>query len=378
MHRRLLASVVLVAAGSFASAAGVGTATAAPAAAVAGTVHTVGENTLGQQGGNGLTGVVSVAGGRDHALALKPDGTVLGWGDDHNGAVGDGGSAAVQAAPVPVAGLTGVVAIATGHYHSLALLSDGTARAWGLGSSGQLGNGATVTRRTPVTVTSTGTSPLTHISKLAAGRAHSLAIRDGQLYAWGDNTYGQLGDGTTTNRSRPVPVALPVSVTDVAGGRDYTLAVGADGSLWAWGRNDYGQLGTGTKVATSKPVRIATPAPVVDVEAGAFFSLARTSTGAVLSWGRDNFGQLGLGTTVQKAKPTAVPALSGVVGIACGRDHAMALLSDGSVVAWGLNDAGQLGDGSTTNRLSPTPMPGVTGVEAMGGGRGYTVLLSTG
>lgn len=376
MTRRLLGSVVLAAALLGSTAASNVAAADASAVGTAGTAHTFGENNLGQQGGDQLAHVVAIAAGRDHALALTTAGTVWAWGDNSKGAVGDGSTVAVRPTPVPVLGLTGVTAIATGHYHSLALLADGTARTWGFGTSGQLGNGARVNQRTPVAVTVSGSTKLDRISKLAAGRAHSLALRDGKLYAWGDNTYGQIGDGTETSRSRPVPVPLPVDVVDVAGGRDHTLAVGADGSLWAWGRNDYGQLGTGNKTRQLRPVRILTSG-AVDVEAGAFFSLVRTATGSVLSWGRNNFGQLGLGSTVTRNVPTAIPGLNGIRAIGCGRDHAAAVRADGTVVDWGLNDAGQLGDGTRTNRLSPIPLVAINGAEAVGGGRGYTAVLTS-
>src|SRR4051794_1848349 len=202
MRLRVLGSVVVATAALLGSElvgiGGLGTASAT----TLGTVHSWGENNLGQQGGNGLGNVAAIAGGRDHGLALI-DGGVKAWGDNSKGAVGDGSTASMRSAPVQVSGLTagatpGVTAIATGHYHSLALLSDGSAKAWGFGTAGQLGNGTFATKRAPVTVMLNKTTRLTGITKLAGGRAHSLAIVGGHVYAWGDNSYGQLGNGTKT------------------------------------------------------------------------------------------------------------------------------------------------------------------------------------
>jgi alpha-tubulin suppressor-like RCC1 family protein len=302
---------------------------------------------------------------------------VYAWGDNSKGAVGTGSTASVQPTPVTVPGLGTVTAVATGHYHSLALLSDGSARAWGFGTAGQLGNGAFATQRSPVTVMLNKTTRLTGISKLAGGRAHSLAIVGGRVYAWGDNTYGQLGNGTQTRSGYPVPVSIPVAIKDVAGGRDHTLAVGVDGSLWAWGRNDYGQLGTGSKTVQLRPVKLNVSG-MADVEAGAFHSLALTTSGNVLAWGRNNYGQLGVGSTVTKLTPMAVPGLSGIAEIACGRDHTLAIRADKTVVAWGLNDAGQLDDGTKTNRTKPVTMLGIGNAFGVTAGRGYTDVLAAG
>jgi alpha-tubulin suppressor-like RCC1 family protein len=156
-----------------------------------------------------------------------------------------------QLTPVPV--MTGAVAIAAGGSHSLAIKADGTLWAWGWNAYGQLGDGSTVQRSTPVRVTS-----LTDVVAVAAGHEHSLALTgDGRVWAWGRNASGQLGDGTTTNRTLPVAIAGLAGTTALSAGNDFSLALvtdgSAEGSVWSWGSNASGQLGDGTTLPASCP-----------------------------------------------------------------------------------------------------------------------------
>ena len=161
-----------------------------------------------------------VAGGPYHSLTLKNDGTVWAWGRNDFGELGNGTTTS-RYTPVQVKGLTNVVAIAAGYDHSLALRSDGTVWAWGLNGNGQLGDGTTTNRTTPVQV-----KGLTNVVAIAAGVYHSLAIRsDGTVWTWGYNTYGQLGDGTTTNKTTPVQVKGLTNVVAIAAGVYHSLAL---------------------------------------------------------------------------------------------------------------------------------------------------------
>ena len=190
---------------------------------------------------------------RSHTLAVKSDGTLWAWGGNFRGQLGDG-TKTDRSTPVPVQGLTGVVAVAAGEYHSLALKSDGTLWAWGFNNNGQLGE-------VPTTITSIRTTPvpvsgLTGVVAVAAGEFHSLALKsDGTLWAWGGNWSGQLGNGTQfpVVRSTPMPVNLPGGVVAMDAGRTYSLAVKSDGTLWIWGGNSRGQLGDGTTTKRNTP-----------------------------------------------------------------------------------------------------------------------------
>ena len=195
----------------------------------------------------GLTGVVAVAAGNNHSLAVKSDGTLWAWGSNLEGQLGDR-TRKDRSAPTQV--LTDVVAVAAGNYHSLAVKSDGTLWAWGWNFRGQLGDGTMTDSLTPKQVPN-----LTGFVAVAEGLNHSLAIKsDGTLWGWGSNSGGQLGDGTTEPDTRtPLPVNLPGGIMAMDAGNGHSLAVKSDGTLWTWGNNSRGQLGDGTTTSRSTP-----------------------------------------------------------------------------------------------------------------------------
>jgi len=326
-----------------------------------GTVWAWGSNPYGQLGRGdttdsrtpvhvvGLSDVTSIAAGRDHSLALRPNGTVWAWGSNWTGQLGDGTTTA-RSTPVQVPGLSDVSAIAAGTNHSLALRADGTVWAWGENIlHGQLGDGTTTDRFTPVQVLVVGDA-----TAIAAGANHSLALRgDGTVLAWGDNGYGQLGDGTTTERLTAVQVLGLGGVSSVAAGRHHSLALRGDGTVFAWGHNAYGQVGDGTGTDRLTPVQIAGLSSVAGVSSAGFHSLALGADGVVRAWGRNAFGQLGDGTISDRLAPVQITGLDDGIDVAAGTEHSLALRADGIVWAWGRNWLGQLGDGSATDRLAP-------------------------
>jgi probable HAF family extracellular repeat protein len=335
-----------------------------------------------------LTGLVAVSAGKDstgaHGLALRSDGTVWAWGNNSAGQLGNG-TTTNSSTPVQVSNLTGVVAIAAGVDHSLALRSDGTVWAWGFNYAGQLGNGTTTDSDTPVQVsTSTG---LTGVIAIAAGYNHSLAVKnDGTVWAWGNNIAGQLGNGTTTNSSTPAQV-LDVSgvaisgAVAVAGGNAHSLVLKNDGTVWAWGDNSYGELGNGTGVGSTTPVQVSDLAGMSAISAGLIQSLAGRSDGTVWAWGENEYGQLGNGTTTNSSTPVEAvdgtgTAVSGMVAVAAGTLHSLALRSDGTVWAWGYNGDGELGNGTTTNSNTPVQVSNLSGVAAIMAGGLFSVALN--
>lgn len=235
--------------------------------------------------------------GVSHTLGLTLDGRVLAWGDNGAGQLGDG-STDPSTTPVEVAlpeDVT-VTQVAAGSDHGLALTSDGRVLAWGSNAVGQLGDGTTTTdRTTPVEVQlPEGVT----VIRLSAGEGHSLALTDdGRVLAWGGNVDGQLGDGTQLTRSTPVEVELPAGaeITGISAGRNHSLAVTSDGGVLAWGWNSDGQLGDGTTTTRTTPVEVPLPdgVTVADVSGGNRHSLAVTTTGRVLTWGYNGQGQLG-------------------------------------------------------------------------------------
>lgn len=247
---------------------------------------------------------------------------------------------------------------------------------WGSGYNalGQLGDGTTADRSS----IEAANPPLTKVTAAAGGVGHSLALRsDGAVWAAGWNGYGQIGDGTTAQRLRPVQVAGLTGAVAVAGGAFHSLALKSDGTVWAWGMNVFGQLGDRTTAQRNRPVQVPGLSGVVAISAGSLHSLAVKADGSVWSWGYNAGGQLGDGTVVDRAQPTRVSGLTGAVGVAGGGQHSVAVLTDGTVRAWGWNFYGQLGDGSTVDRRSPVPVVGPVGVKAVAAGAYHSLALGT-
>jgi alpha-tubulin suppressor-like RCC1 family protein len=319
----------------------------------------------------------AVAAGKQHTLILKADGSVWASGENTYGALGDG-TTTNRLSPVQVSGLgSGVVAVAAGNYHSIALKADGTVVSWGRNLNGSLGDGTTTQRNSPVTV-----SGLTNVVDVAAGGNVSLVLKsDGTVWGFGLNSSGQLGDGTTTTqRTTPVQAAGLTGVFAIATSGNHSLVIKGDGSVWSFGWNLYGQLGDNSGTNRSSAVAVSNLGGVSIVSAGTDFSLAvrsdGSSTGRVWAWGQDgSVGKLGDGGTAQLQR-TPVGGLPGVAAVAAGDSHSLALLTDGSLQGWGAGADGRIGDGSTTDRPSPVPVTGVPALVAVAAGASHSVALA--
>lgn len=292
-----------------------------------------------------------VTGGALHTCAARDNGTAACWGDNSEGQIGD--STTVQrVTPIAVSNLTNVAGISNGFLHSCARVANGTVRCWGDNRSGQLGDNSTVDRATPVPVGVNG--GLRNVSALTSGHFHNCVIRStGGVACWGENAVGQLGDGTTVDRLTPVNVAI-AGVKAVAAGYQHTCAVLIAGTVQCWGGNNSGQLGTGGLTNSSVPVPVQGVTSAVAIAAGAEHTCALLANGAVQCWGANFLGQLGNGNTVMQLLRVAVHDISDAVAIAAGDLHTCALTVHGGARCWGANYSGQLGDGTTTDR--PTPV----------------------
>jgi len=324
----------------------------------------------------GLSGVTAVAAGNGDGMALLVGGTVMAWGNNGHGQLGDGDKADSDV-PVEVTGLSEVGAISAGGYHNLALLSSGNVMAWGDNYRGQLGDGNETDSDVPVKV-----NALSGVKFVSAGGAHSLALlNDGKVMAWGWNEYGQMGDGTTTDSDVPVEVAGLSEVAAVAAGEAHSLALLKDGNVMAWGDDYYGQLGDGQEVDSDVPVEVRGLSEVMAVATGGSHSLALLKDGRVMAWGDNEYGQLGDGGEGRSSDvPVEVAGLSEVAAIAAGGKHSLALLKDGRVMVWGDNEFGQLGDDSEGRSSSsdvPVEVAGLSEVTAIAGGDLYSLAASS-
>jgi alpha-tubulin suppressor-like RCC1 family protein len=316
-----------------------------------------------------LSGVTALSVGGQTICFLKLDGTAACWGANNYGQLGDGTttdrvadeSVLPENVPAAVLGLTGAVALSISGQHTCAVKTGGTVVCWGLNMDGQLGDGSNVNKPTPSTITG-----LTGVVAVAAGHFHTCALNAaGTVACWGNNYYGQLGDGSagiTSYKNTPVTVANLTDAVALSAGSYHTCALKADGSVNCWGENSYGQLGDGTTVNKTSTLAISGISNAVALSAGANHTCALKADRSVACWGHNSTGQIGDGTDgaiANRSSPVPVLNLVGVSAISAGWGHTCALKADGNAACWGLNGNAQLGiSGSTTNTNTANPVSG--------------------
>ena len=319
--------------------------------------------------------VVSIWGGARGTTILKSDGTVWTWGANFSGKLGVGAGPNTLTnmdVPVEVHGpgnvsfLNSIKTIMGGEMHNMALKSDGTLWSWGMNGLGQLGDGTINDAWTPVQTGLTAVPPLTNVIKLGGRPYFSLAVRtDGTIWAWGMNSYGQMGNGTislgatqqvlvpvmVSNSEPGGPINSPVQVTC---GYQFGAALTTNRTVWTWGSGSHGELGDGATTANYIPVQVPGLTNIIAISAGWFHILALKADGTVWGWGNNTHGEVGDGGAVNRFNPVQVLNVSNAVVVSGGDGHSSAL-ADGTVWKWGLNDVGELGNGTTNGGANSMP-----------------------
>lgn len=286
---------------------------------------------------------------------ITTSGELWSWGNGALGQLGDG-TVVSKSSPVQIGTLTNWADISVGDSFSTAIKTDGTLWAWGSGTNGRLGDGTSLAKSSPIQI---GT--LTNWARTSSSYAtgYTLAVKtDGTLWAWGLGTNGYLGDGTTINKSSPIQIGTLTNWLYVYAGASGPVAIKTDGTLWAWGFNSQGRIGDGTTLNKSSPVQIGTLTTWANGGSGSQNSYAVKTDGTFWAWGQNNLGQVGDGTTTDRSSPVQIGTLTNWSTqqntISGSVSSVMAIKADGTIWAWGRDSNGSFGLGDTTSRSSPT------------------------
>jgi alpha-tubulin suppressor-like RCC1 family protein len=291
---------------------------------------------------------------------------------------GKTGSAAITVTMPPLT----FASISAGFVHTCALTGAGAAYCWGHNFYGQLGNSTTTDPAVPTSIPTAVSGDLS-FSALATsqGDSHTCALTgSGMAYCWGGNELGQLGTGSRTNSSTPLPVSGGLTFTAIAGGGAHTCGLTGSGAAYCWGLDIFGQLGLGTTPAGScdfvdgpsepcstSPVTVSGSLSFIQLAAGDFHSCGLSSSGAAYCWGFNDSGQLGDGSTTTSSTPVAVSGGHSFTALVAGNAHTCGVITSGAAYCWGNGDNNQIGNGSFTTPINPTPV-------AVSGGQSFTVL----
>lgn len=307
---------------------------------------------------NGLSsGVTDLSVGANSTCVVVA-GAAKCWGSNFYGQIGNGGGAALE--PAQVSGLSSGVSMVSAGGAFACALTDGGVKCWGENGGGQLGNDSTIQSNIPVNVNGLGID--SGVTSISAGSWTACAIQNGGAICWGTNTFGQIGDGTTTNRLTPVSVnGLSNAVLNISAGGQYACAIIEGGMIKCWGANQYSQLGNGAITYRATPLDVSNlPVGLTSIAIGFTHSCASTSSGSVKCWGNNANYQLGDGSRIHSSIPVEVVNLTNAASVVAGAEFSCALTTSNGVKCWGSGSSGQLGHGSFNSSPTPVDVTGLT------------------
>jgi alpha-tubulin suppressor-like RCC1 family protein len=283
----------------------------------------------------------SISSSSTHTMAIGIDGTLWAWGNNANGQLGNGTTSKAES-PVKIGIDTNWKMVSCGDGFTIAIKTNGTLWSWGKNNNGQLGNGSSTTYSSPRQV---GTD--TNWKKIDTDTEGNSAIAlktDNTLWSWGYGAYNQLGQSNNSNILSPTRIGTATTLwKDVSMGSSHTLAIKSDGTLWAWGLNTYGQLGDNTLTNKLLPTAVLTSGSWISISAGGGFSTAIKSDGTLWAWGKNNIYQLGMNVTGTRKTPRNIRStITDWISVSSGNEHSIAKRRDGSIWSWGSNYEGQL------------------------------------
>ena len=300
------------------------------------------------------------------SLVFNSGGTISSWG-----AIPGDGTPRARSYPLVLTTLANTISVSAGEAHAVALAANSVVWAWGENSDGQVGDDTNTTRRSPIPVMGNAIS-------VKAGGYHTVALLpDGTVATWGQNSYGQLGFGDTTNRTVPVVINGLTGITQIAAGFERSLALGPGGIVWTWGYQSEDPENPGI-VFYTEPVQVDGLGGVVAIAAGSGHAVVVMKDGSVQTWGNNSSGELGDGTTTYSAVPVQNRDLTKVVAVSTSHNHTLALRADGTVQAWGSNEFGQLGIGSEGDFSTvPVQVDSLADIVAIVAARSYSMALQS-
>jgi alpha-tubulin suppressor-like RCC1 family protein len=316
---------------------------------------------------------LKISGGNFFNCALMSDSSIACWGYNVTGQLGDG-TTTDRSRPTFVPGLTGAVDVGAGIQHTCARYSDRTVRCWGDDRHGQLGDNSTTGYKTaPTYVTLAGGAHFL-ADEIAVGGNGACGRNGSTVYCWGDNSFGQIGDNTTTDRPVATPILTTAGAVQLAHGANHACMITTTGSIHCWGSNAHGEIGDGT--TTDRHVDVYVAAGLSVLRAGYYSTCAFDGSGNLKCWGSTatSFSDL---TSAYLTSPTVISGIL-VTDVAIGWFHHCALRTDGSVACWRGNTYGELGDGTFAPHATPAAVPGLASMVSVGAGDYHSCAIKTG